>query len=286
MLQHGLSGVTVKYILLHGRILLTVVFAVLAVCRFHYKANKRMTAFFLLVGHAVVHFLECLTVFLFVRHSGILLFRVVSVVGAVGQLLKRVALRVQPMGQAQALVVVDKGLALIVIFIGAVLHYLVDERTRVAACQYEAYFPDKAVFHGLPHLLQTVGIDGKGVQVAVLHAGLGRPAGVRIVELGVAVYALGPVFQQTVADDIVHARVVVVVHHRHGLAVALLKGVRRDGQSVVTAGVGLRSPSTAIIIDSHFEIQHPLSNIQAFLHLHLSRPQRSAAVLQLPRSTD
>ena len=77
----------VKHIMLHGHILLTVVFAVIAICLFHCKTDKRMTALLLLIGHAVIHFLERLTVFLFVRHSGILLFHVIPVVGAVGQLL-------------------------------------------------------------------------------------------------------------------------------------------------------------------------------------------------------
>ena len=268
VLQHGLGGIIVKHILLHGRILLTVI--VLFTGR--NRTNDCVYYFFLLLRQGVEHIRNGLFLahVLFVRHFGFLLccFVVghgIAAVRTVCKVFKRVALGVHAMGQAQAVLVIDKGLAALVILIGAVLYHLVDERTRVAACQYEAHFPDKAVFHGLTHLLQTVGIDGKSAQVAVLHASLSRPAGVRIVELGVAVYALGPVLQQTVADDIVHARVIVVVHHRHGLAVALLKGVRRDGQSIVTAGVGLRGPTAAIVIDSHFEIQHLLSKVFMFL---------------------
>ena len=257
VLQHGLiARILVENIVLHVSFILLVVFAAVTVLLFQSQAHQCMAAFLLLVGHAVVDLFERLTVG-FLGHLAVLL--VVVGVGQYG-LLQRVALRVHAVFEAQtARVVKDKGFAaLIVQIVGAVLHHFLDERAGVAACQYEAQLPDNAVFHHLSGLLQTVGPDGKSVQIAVLHALPGRLTGGRVVELGVGVYPALAVFQQCVADDVVKARVVVVVHQRHSLAAAVLECIFCNGQTVVTLRVRLRRPATAVVVKIyHFEKSSP-----------------------------
>ena len=265
VLQHGLlARILVENIVLHVAFIL-LVFAAVTVLLFQSETHQCMAAFLLLVGHAVVDLFERLTVG-FLGHLAVLL--VVVGVGQYG-LLQRVALRVHAMFEAQtARVVKDKGFAaLIVHIVSAVLHHFLNERAGVATCQYEAQFPDDAVFHHLSGLLQTVGPDGKSVQVAVLHALLGRLAGGRVVELGVSVDPALAVFQQCVADDIVKARVIVVVHHRHSLATAALECVFCNGQTVVTLGVRLRRPAAAVVVKiHHFDFSFLLRFIYHLLH--------------------
>lgn len=203
----------------------------------------------------VLNGLFLIHVLFFVRHFDFLLF-VFAVIRAVGQLFQRVAVRVHPMRDAQRRVRDDERLAVLVVLASRVLDDLVDQRAGVAARQHKAHFPDEAVLHGLPHLLQAVGKDGKGVQVAALHTLPGRAAGVGVIELRVGVHAAGSVFQQTFADHIADVAVVVVVHHRHHLAIALLECVLRNGQPIVAAGVGFGRPAAAIVVEiNHFDLR-------------------------------
>ena len=261
VLQHSCVGILVENILLHGIVLLTVI-VVAAFLLFQGQAHQSVAALFLLIGHAVVDLFERLAFVLFIRHFGFLLccFIVghgIAAVRTVCKVFQRVALGVHAVGQAQAVLVIDKGLAALVVLIGAVLHHLVDQGTRVASGQHQAHFPDKAVLHGAAHLLQAIGKDGKGAQVAALHALSCGLAGVGVVEFGIAVHAAGPVFQQAVADHVVHVGVVVVVHHGHNLAAALLKGILRDHQPVIAPDVRFRRPAAAIVVKiNHFDLQY------------------------------
>ena len=260
VLQHGCVGILVENILLHGIVLLTVI-VVAAFLLFQGQAHQSVAALFLLVGHAVVDLFERLAFVLFVRHFGFLLccFIVghgIAAVRTVCKVFQRVALGVHAVGQAQAVLVVDKGLAVLVVLIGAVLYHLVDQGTRVASCQHKAHFPDAAVGHGSSCLLH-VRIDRKGAQVAALHALSCGLAGVGVVEFGITVHTAGPVLQQAVAEHVVHVGVVVVVHHGHNLAVALLKGILRDHQPVIAPDVRFRRPAAAIVVKiNHFDLQY------------------------------
>ena len=260
VLQHGCVGILVENILLHGIVLLIVIVLFTG----HNRANDRVYDIFLLLRQGVEHILNGLFFVhvLFVRHFGFLLCYFVvghgiAAVRTVCKVFQRVALGVHAMGQAQAVLVIDKGLAALVVLIGAVLYHLVDQGTRVASGQYQAHFPDKAVLHGAAHLLQAVGKNGKGAQVAALHALSCGLAGVGVVEFGIAVHATWPVLQQAVADHIVHVGVVVVVHHGHNLAAALLKGILCDHQPVIAPDVRFRCPAAAIVVKiNHFDLQY------------------------------
>ena len=261
VLQHGCVGILVENILLHGIVLLTVI-VVAAFLLFQGQAHQSVAALFLLVGHAVVDLLERLAFVLFIRHFGFLLccFIVghgIAAVRTVCKVFQRVALGVHAVGQAQAVLVIDKGLAALVVLIDTVLYHLVDQGTRVASGQHQAHFPDKAVLHGAAHLLQAVGKNGKGAQVAALHALSCGLTGVGVVEFGIAVHAAGPVLQQAVTDHVVHVGVVVVVHHGNNLAAALLKGILCDYQPVIAPDVRFRRPAAAIVVKiNHFDLQY------------------------------
>ena len=161
------------------------------------------------------------------------------------------------MGNAQAAVCVDECFAALVVLVGTVLHHLVDQRTRVAACQHKAHFLNNAVLDSVSGLLNAVCIDGKSVQVAIFHAGLRGPASIRIVELCVAIHAPGPVLQQAMAKDVFQVVMVMVVHHGHNFAVAFLERIRRNGQAIIALGLCLRGPAAAVIIKlRHFDLPY------------------------------
>ena len=256
VLQHGALRVLLKYVPLHGFFLLIV--SLFAVTLFQGHAHQCVAALLLFGCHAVVHLFQRLAALLFVRPLGFLLCCFVGrCIAAVYKVVQRFAVRVQSMGNAQAAVCVDECFAALVVLVSTVLHHLVDQRTRVTACQHKAHFLNNAVLDSVARLLDAVCIDGKSVQVAIFHAGLRGPAGIRIVELCVAVHAPGPVLQQAVAKNVFQVVMVMVVHHGHNFTVAFLERIRCNGQAIIALGLSLRGPSAAVVIKlRHFDLPY------------------------------
>ena len=262
VLQHGLVGVLVKCVVLHGIVLLTV--SLVAVFIGHCRTDDRIHDIFLFFRQSVKDILYgfFLVYVLFVHHLGFLLRYFVASHGiaavcAVRNVFQRIAVRVHAMGDTQGCIRDDKRLAALVIFIGAVLDHLVDHRTRVTTRQNQTYLLDDAVFYDIANFCQSVRINRKSVQVSIFHTLFCSLAGRGIVELGIAVHTAGPVFQQTMPKHVIDTVMVMVVHHRANLTTALLEGILRDHQAIVALDVRFRGPAAAIVVKiNHFDLQY------------------------------
>ena len=257
MAQHGVLGVfLVENIVLHGVvssfrvIVFLLVGVVLVLCIIARLAlgerptNQPIHHGFLLLGHAVHHILDVLIIaifFLAVVGIALLVIVVLLIVGGVreGDFLGG--------GEDEFL-------------LGAFAVsqiYKIDERAGVCARHNQTDLADHTMNHIAVLLFQLVGIDGQGLYIPMLDQEFGRFAALGLVEGTVGIYAICPVFQQGMSQNVGGIVVLVVPYQRDHSSITILECVLLDGPSIGADKVVSGCPAAKVTFQLHFELLPP-----------------------------
>ena len=259
MLQHGAILLVFKAVV-HSFFLLTIVvivtLTVLAVIQG--RTDDCVNHVLLFLRQGIKYLFDGLLVG--VSHLGFSFLFLITFAGIIRVLqilvLQQVIVRVQPMLQAQTRIGINEGFGTVLFgAIRAVLHDLINQSTGVASSNYQAQFLDHTVHHGSACFLNAVCVDGHGVNVTVIHAGLGSLTTGCVVQLDISVHAFLTVLQQCMSQNTFGCAMVMVPYHRNHLSVTVLERIRRNGQAIKALHICFGRPTGKVIIkiDCHFE---------------------------------
>ena len=136
---------------------------------------------------------------------------------------------------------------LCVVIVVRMHHDSVDIRTGISPGKYQTHLSNNAVHNLAAAMLELVGVDRKGLDVAVLDALLGVESRRSVVEEAVRVHAVGSILKKGVSENIIGSHVIMLPDHRDNRMILLLECPRHDDSTVCATNVVLGCVAGEII---------------------------------------
>ena len=115
---------------------------------------------------------------------------------------------------------------------------LVDAGLRIGTHQYERHLDELSMHHGCALLLQILGVDRQGVEVAVLDKLTSRVSSGSIVERAESIHAVIAMLKLSSAEDVLHSLASMLPHQRQRRAILMLERAGRNSSAIRAQNIG------------------------------------------------
>ena len=241
--------ILIKYIMLHVFISSFRIFIIFVVFFFERLSNKRIHNILLFFSHRLDDVADGLFI------VGFLFFDFIFFL--VGFVIIIFTFRRIGMAQRKFFSSVDNSFF---IRLFAVHDNRINRRSGISASQNKTYFANITVKYIIHVLFQLICINGKSINIAMLHKKFSGLSRFRFIKLTICINTFVTILQKSVAKNVVGIVMLVVPYERNLLPIIFFECVFHNCSAIRTFKIGFCGPSTKIILHFDFYL------LRLFLH--------------------